>query len=220
MPLPATHWVTSTVLLAMAERKLKKGDTFTSTDMRQWAPAFRNEASRKTAAQKLQELGFVTFSMALQDQAKTVARYKVTAEGQAALQAAALGQVRKSGPRGPHTGARVPPQPSSFVARLWALLRARITLDSETAASTLIDAGQNVAVAQKTAQRYLRRWEVAGAVQESRKRTASGCKRYVLVNDRPTAPAWTAADKTRRAKSAAKSSAHGLATGSTQGSTQ
>lgn len=208
MPTPDTHWVTSTLLLAMAERQLKKGDTFTSNDMRQWAPAFRNEASRKTAAATLQTFGFVTFCMALEGQAHTAARYTVTAEGQAAIEAAALGKVRKSGPKGPHTGERAPPHPSSFVARLWALLRARKMVDSETAASTLTDAGEDVAVAQKTAQRYLRRWEVAGAVQESRLRTASNCKRYVLVQDRTTPPPWTAADKARKATANQGNKAH------------
>lgn len=207
MSTPATHWVTSTVLLAMAERKLKKGDSFTSNDMRQWAPAFRNEPSRKTAAATLQAFGFVTHRMALEGSANTVAHYTLTAEGQAALEAAALGHQRKSGPKGPHTAERAAPRPTSFVARLWSLLRARKMVDSETAASTLVDAGEDVAVAQKTAQRYLRRWEIAGAVQESRLRTASNCKRYVLVKDRLTPPNWTSADKARKASATPKATA-------------
>lgn len=77
------------------------------------------------------------------------------------------------------------PDPEALSNRLWALLRARRTLTSDEAASTLIDAGsRDFHKAQDQIGGYLRAWSrlVPDAVQVSAKRVG-GCLRYVLVKD-------------------------------------
>lgn len=186
-----SRWVTSAVLVALAARLVHKGGTFTSADLRAWVPGIKVQAQCKSAAATLQRCGFVTSEMRLDKHGKSYARYTVTAEGEAAIKAVAGGQRHASGPKGPHQANRTVGS-QTFAARLWALLRARGMLDGETAAATLVDAGQDVATAASTARRYLARWASTGAVMASRKREANGCKRFVLVNDcGPTPPAWT-----------------------------
>lgn len=194
-----TRWVTAAALRAMAGQQLREGATFHAADLRAWASDFGSEASRKTAAARLLELGFITQRMVEVGAGRTTAEYTVTAAGAAAIQAAATGLRLKSGPKGPHQGDRTVP-PGSFAARLWNLLRARQMLDPKTAAATLVDAGEDVEIAEQNARRYLRRWASTGAIAESRLRTAENCKRYVLVNTTlTTPPAWTNKAQARKA---------------------
>lgn len=195
------RWVTSALLVALAARLMHRGTHFTSEDMRTWVPALKGEMQRKSAAATLLRCGFVRQAMRVDSKGRSYARYTVTAEGEAAIKAVAQGGVHTSGPKGPHQADRTAGK-TTFVVRLWALMRARGMLDSHAAAATLVDAGGDFATAAKTAQRYLARWASTGAVQESRRREANGCKRFVLVNDSPTPPAWTPKAQARRAQAA------------------
>lgn len=194
------RWVTSAVLVALAGRDKSAGDTFTSQDMLQWVPSL-TLAQRKHAAHTLISMGFVTQETRIGERARSYSLYTITAEGEAAIKAIAQGEKLTSGPKGPH---QVDRQPGSqtFAVRLWALMRARTILDSETAAETLVDAGDDTAIAKasKNAQRYLARWASTGALSAGREREANGCKRYVLTKDcGPMPPAWTPKAKARQA---------------------
>lgn len=202
--MPATNtedlrWVTSAMLVALAGRNMRKGQTFTSKDMPAWVPGLGTGAKRKHASETLIRLGFVTHEMCIDEAGKSYAKYTITADGDVAIKAIASGQQLTSGPKGPHQVDRTPPN-TSFVARLWALLRARGMLDSNSAAATLVDAGEDVEKAAKNAQRYFARWASVGGCEESRLREANGCKRYVISKDAgPNPPAWTPKAKARRA---------------------
>lgn len=200
---PATEedlrWTSAAVLVALAARGLDKGDTFTSTQLRAWVPALKEGNRFKRAMATLEANQFFSYRMHTEPgSAQSQAVYTVTTTGAEAIKAAASGTVRKSGPKGPHGKNRAVP-PSTFAARLWALMRARQMLDTETAAATLVDAGQDVAKAAKTAQRYLARWSSTGALAVSKQRMPGGCKRYVLLKDSPEPPAWTEKAKARAA---------------------
>lgn len=207
------RWTTGAVLLALAAQKLRTGDSFTANQLGQWVPGVKHPGRMRYVTLKLQELGFVTAGQKLEQPADSTApaallnRYTLTATGAAAAKAAASGNVPKSGPKGQHSTTRVP-EPGSLVARLWSLVRARKIIDSESAACTLMDAGDNsdIARTQATVSRYLNRWAKAGVLQEGALRVRGqgknpGYKRYVLVTDvGPRPPIWT---PTARAKAAA-----------------
>lgn len=196
------RWTSAAVLVTLAARGLGKGDTFTSTQLRAWVPGLGEGNRFKRAMATLEANQFFTFRMHTEPgNAQSHAVYTVTPTGAEAIKAAASGAIRKSGPKGPHGKDRVVP-PNTFAARLWALMRARRMLDTETAAATLVDAGQDVSKAARTAQRYLARWTSTGALAISKQRLPSGCKRYVLVTDSPTPPAWTDKAKARAAEAA------------------
>lgn len=192
------RWTTGAVLVALATHELGKGDTFNSGQLGKWVPQLKVLKRRRYATHKLLEMGFVTAKNRFIDDrmVEQIGHYTITEAGAAAIQAAMAGIVPRSGPRGGHSVTRRP-APDSFVTRLWALFRARQILDSDTAASTLVDAGGDVEKARETASRYLNRWTKAGVCQESAQRvnavgTSRGFKRYVLVNDcGPTPPDWT-----------------------------
>lgn len=195
------RWTSAAVLVALAARGLGKGDTFTSTQLRAWVPGLREGNRFKRAMATLEANQFFSYRMHTEPgNAQSHAVYTVTPTGAEAIKAAASGAMRKSGPKGPHGKDRVVP-PSTFAARLWALMRARQMLDTETAAATLVDAGDDVAKAAKTAQRYLARWTSTGALAVSKQRMPGGCKRYVLLKDSPMPPAWTEKAKARAANS-------------------
>lgn len=176
---PEVKWVTAAALAALAEHhKTRRGCTFTLDQMRRWAPGLVGSKTR-SALDKLKKLEFVVSTKP--------GHYVLTADGAAAVQAAADGQVLKCGQHGPKNR---PPAAESFAARLWALLRARKVVDSGTAAATLVDAGGDVAAAEARAQVYLRKWQRAGAVDASKRRLPDGRKQYVLVQDTPNPPAW------------------------------
>jgi len=184
------RWVTSAVLAALAARHIGVGDTFASDDMLAWVPGL-TAGQRKQAAHMLLAMGFVTQENRIGLNAKTCAVYTVTVAGAAGIKAITTGKPLTSGPKGPQQVDRTPGQ-NTFAVRLWALMRARMKLDSETAASTLVDAGDDVAKAAKNAQRYFARWASTGAIEPGRVREPNGCVRYVLVKDcGPTPPKWT-----------------------------
>ena len=111
--------------------------------------------------------------------------YVLTADGAAAAKAAH--EVRMSEDRAARCVAlnqATPRDRTSFLNRLWALLRMRRAITAPEAAATLVDAGGNVARAAETAQTYLYRWAqmFPGAIQTSAHRV-DGALRYVVVND-------------------------------------
>lgn len=194
------RWTSAAVLVALAERGLKAGDSCTSRQLRAWVPQLRTGQRLKHAAETLSGNGYLKAKPGLD--AKTgvsFTTYTITSTGAEAVKAAAAGKQLKSGPKGPHGQDRAVP-PTTFAARLWALMRARGMLDTDTAAATLVDAGGDVATAAKTAQRYFARWASTGALAESAQRLPGGRKRYVLVKDcGPNPPAWTPKAQARRA---------------------
>lgn len=187
------HWVTGAALQALALQNLRLGDTFSRAQLKAWQPALGTGKKMKHATKKLLELGFVTSQQeAVLDGFNWQAIYTITAAGKAAIAGAGSGELLRSGPRGPH-GIDRAVGPGTFVARLWRLMRARTILDAETAASTLVDAGDEQAMqrAAKSARRYFHRWASVQAITESRTRTSTRCKRYVLVKDSVQPPTWT-----------------------------
>lgn len=201
------RWVTGAALAALAARGMAKGDTFTVADLRLWLPQVA-AVGLKTVAVRLMKLNFVTSNRAVDvETAEIKSVYTITADGAAAIRVVAGGEAYGCGRKGlRYTGRKA--RTDTFVARLWALVRARKILDSASAAATLVDAGDDkkVRTAARHAKRYLALWASAGALEVSRVRLPNGCKRYVLVNDTgPTPPAWTRADQAR--KKAAKDGA-------------
>lgn len=194
------RWTSAAVLVALAERGLKAGDSFTSRQLRAWVPQFRSGQRMKYSMETLSGNGYVRSAPCFDKKScQNFTTYTITSTGAEAIKSAAAGRQLKSGPKGPHSQNRAVP-PTTFAARLWSLMRARGMLDTETAAATLVDAGGDVATAAKNAQRYFARWASAGALTESSHRLPGGRKRYVLVKDSgPTPPAWTPKAKARRA---------------------
>lgn len=197
-------WVTAAALLALAEHTIVEGGMFTAGQLAEWTAGTLSDTQRVNASSRLCALGFVRHQVRLLDGERTDC-YTVTAEGCAAIEAAALGSVRKSGPK--TTRQPNPVKPEALATRLWNLVRVRKIVDSDAAARTLCTAGeQEFERVRATVARTLRRWELAGALQAGAKRvktegqapTSNGAKRYVLVKDTgPTPPAWRQALKAR-----------------------
>ena len=191
----AERWVTATALQALAALGFKAGQSFTSGDLAGWARTL-TPVQRVHATSRMCALGFVTHQVkVLHEDGQDVRAdvYTVTKEGAAAIEAAFMGEVRKSGPKTTRKPNPVPP--GALVSRLWALLRMRGSADSDSAAQLLCDAGQDFEQTRATVRKYLRRWCTAGALAESSRRIgpqghSNGVKRYVLVQDAPTPPAW------------------------------
>lgn len=191
---PAVRWVTAEVLQLLAQRRLVRGSVFSAAELAAWLAGRLTPAQRVHATSRLCALGFLAHRHTMsEDGLDRTDLYTLTAEGAAAVREAAAGQVRKSGPKGAH-GKRHAVDPQSLSARLWALLRMRRMIDSESAASTLCDAGGGDFERQRASiRRYLHRWAEAGAVQESARRVnahgnSNGLKRYVLTADAPEPP--------------------------------
>lgn len=200
------RWTSSALLVALAARGFKAGDCFTAAQAREWVPALREGQRIKQAVQTLFNNQFVNSRRYIDHETgDTVTEYTLTTVGGEAVKAAKAGAVHASGPKGPHGKNRKVPA-DTFAARLWALMRARQMLDSDTAASTLVDAGDDYATAMKNAQRYLANWAKTGAITESRKRLAGNRKRYVLVNDTPEPPAWTPKARSRAQENSSNAS--------------
>ncbi len=198
-PMEDLRWTSAAVLVALAARGFTAGKRFTNKELREWVPQLKAGHRFKHAVETLADNAFITSErLPFIEAADMLVLYTVTKTGAEAIKAAAGGALRKSGPKGPHGKDRTVPL-DTFAARLWALMRARQMLDTESAAATLVDAGGDVATAAKTAQRYLARWASTGALAESKHRLPGGCKRYVLVQDSPTPPAWTPKAKARAA---------------------
>lgn len=197
-------WVTAAALLALAEHTIVEGGMFTAGQLAEWTAGTLSDTQRVNASSRLCALGFVRHQVRVLDGERTDC-YTVTPEGAAAVEAAALGSIRKSGPK--ESRKPNPVKPEALATRLWNLVRVRKIVDSDAAARTLCTAGeQEFERVRATVARTLRRWELAGALQAGAKRvktegqapTSNGAKRYVLVKDTgPTPPAWRQALKAR-----------------------
>ena len=184
-----TRWVTAAVLQALARHQCDaSGRIFLAKQLDVWLAGELKPQQRVHATTRLCALGFVQHRIVTSEDGLTRADlYTLTAEGAAAVREAGAGQVRKSGPKAAH-GKRHALDPQSLAARLWALLRMRRMIDADSAASTLCDAGGDFERMRASIRKYLRRWALAGAIQESARRinaqgTSNGLKRYVLVAD-------------------------------------
>lgn len=199
-----TTWVTAAALRALAEHTIVEGGMFTAPQLAEWTREALTPEQRVNASTRLCALGFVRHQVRVLDGERTDC-YTVTPDGAAAIEAAAMGTVHKSGPKGSRKPN--PVKPEALATRLWNLVRLRKIVDSDAAARTLCTAGeQEFERVRATVRRTLRRWELAGALQAGAKRvptegqapTSNGSKRYVLVKDSgPTPPAWRQALKDR-----------------------
>lgn len=171
------RWVTAMVLRSLASLAPAAGSTFTQRSLAKAQPDL-TPARRQRATAKLVALGFATMQRQLLD-GTMQGVYTVTADGAAAIEAAANGAMLMSGQQGPR-----PPAPGSFRARLWQLVRIRKLLTAEEAVQLLADAGDPRFVSKRNrANEYLRAWAANGVLQVSAKRGTRGQKQYVLVTD-------------------------------------
>lgn len=210
---PATRWVTAAVLHALARHTIVEGGCFTATQLADWVPELTAE-QRVHATTRLCALGFVRHQVqVISGQREDV--YTVTADGNTAIEAAAQGHVRKSGPKG--TRQPNPVRDDALSTKLWALVRLRKVIDSDSAARTLCNAGDDdFDRVRASVRKTLRRWELAGALAAGSRllktRTdpthSNGSKRYVLVRDSVQPPRWAQAVKAAQAaRTAARTSA-------------
>ncbi len=199
------RWVTATVLAALAERHLVAGSEFTAAQLASWVQPPLTAEQRVHATSRLCSLSFLRHRMQLQAQGGVdvqVDTYALTPDGQAAVEAAAAGHVRKSGPKGSRKP-NVPPA-DAFSTRLWNLMRIRKMLTPSQGAELLGNAGDDDFERRRdTARKCLRRWANTGALQESVRRVgaagqSNGEKRYVLVKDSALPPNWHQANKPGR----------------------
>lgn len=203
-PAPAqpVRWVTAEVLLLLHRHQCgTAGTVFTNLDLARWVGKRMAPEQRVHASSRLVALGFLLSQVQLVNDGPTTV-YTVTPEGAAAIAEAGMGKVRKSGPKGTRRGP--PPAKGTLAQRLWALVRVRRIVDSDSAAQTLCDAGEgDFARLRATVAKTLRRWELAGALAARAKRihlpgqpeASNGVKGYVLVQDAARPPVWTAAAK-------------------------
>lgn len=200
----ATTWVTAIALRALAERTIVEGGMFTAEQLGEWTQGALTREQRVHASSRLCALLFVAHQVRIIDGQRTDC-YTVTPEGAAAIEAAALGSIHKSGPKGSRKPN--PVKPEALATRLWHLVRVRKVVDSDSCARTLCTAGdEEFERVRATVRRTLRRWELAGALQAGSRlvkrrddpATSNGSKRYVLVKDSgPTPPAWRQALKSQ-----------------------
>lgn len=202
LPTPEpVRWVTATVLAALAQRHLVAGSEFTAPMLAGWVQPPLTTEQRVHASSRLCALGFLRHRMVVEGDDR-LDIYTLTPDGQVAVEAAAAGQVRKSGPK----GSRKPnvPSPDAFSTRLWNLMRIRKMLTPAEGAELLGNAGdEDFERRRATARKCLRRWANAGALQESVRRVggggqSNGDKRYVLVKDSTLPPNWHQANKPAR----------------------
>lgn len=202
-----TRWVTAAALRALAERTIVGGGMFTADQLGEWTRETLTPEQRVHASTRLCALGLVKHDVRIISGQRTDC-YTVTDDGNAAISAAALGIVHKSGPKGGIGGGGRKPnpvKPEALATRLWHLVRVRKVVDSDSCARTLCTAGdEEFERVRATVRRTLRRWELAGALQAGSRLvkrrddpiTSNGNKRYVLVQDSgPTPPAWRQALK-------------------------
>lgn len=196
------QWVTATVLQALARNAVNaRGLAFTGTLLAGWVKGELTDEQRVHATSRLCALAFVKHQVTTETHRGTLHRidlYTLTDDGAAAVLAAQAGHVRKSGPKG--SRAPNPVRPTDMASRLWYLLRLRRQIDADGAARVLCDAGgPEFERVRATVAKTLRRWKLAGAVEEGARRvhapdapkSSNGFKRYVLVNDSgPTPPRW------------------------------
>lgn len=201
------RWTTGAVLQALGGHGLGMGDSFRSGELAEWMPRMKRE-QRWEVTKRLADQGLLKARMHYVDNFATrEGIYTITAAGAAAIEAAMAGELPRSGPKGTHPSHVRPAAPDSFAARLWALLRMRQVIDSETAACTLVDAGEDVKKARRKANHYLRNWCAIGVITESAQRVnqvgnSNGNKRYVLTNDCGPQPPILAAHRLKQQREA------------------
>lgn len=172
------RWIASQVLQALASLAPRKGDTFTNGDLFRALPAVPASRVERGRA-KLVSAGLVASKRTIAA-GQPLYVYTVTADGAAAIQAAAQGAMLLCGNR-----SQRPAEPGTLRARLWALLRIRQVLDAEEAASLLCDAGGNHTGMRAQCSDLLRLWAKAGHLQISAKQGQQGRKRYVMSQGSP-----------------------------------
>lgn len=208
-------WPTAAVLACLVEHAINAaGHQFTAGQLDAWLAQGKSLTlqQRINATTRLCGLGFVQHQVTTQDNGGTLDRvdlYTLTAAGAEAVRSAAAGYVRKSGPKG--SRAPNPVRATDLASRLWYVLRMRKQIDANAAALLLCDAAaDDFDRARATIACTLRRWEVAGALAPAARRVhgagdskhSNGFKRYVLVQDSPQPPRWTAAAKAAKAAKA------------------
>jgi hypothetical protein len=193
------YWFIVEALLALAAHRKDPAKPFTHADLKAWSKRFRERPSGvQQALDHLERCGMVRrLAGAPSDKPLKPGtwRYQLTPEGAAAAKAAREAHGRAAMSRGGTKANTTRPRDStSFAARLWSLLRMRRTLTAAAAAATLVDAGEDVIQAARTASKYLRLWVRLhpAAVQISAQRCRTGGFRFVLVEDLgPKAPVTT-----------------------------
>ncbi|MFE8644148.1 hypothetical protein ACFX58_03575 [Sphingomonas sp. NCPPB 2930] len=178
-------WFVGAALIALGMHRANDMATqFTQYDLAQWIPAYRGPdtaimAIKALLNSKLIEgepcgLGHVT---------RRSRSYRLTTEGVAAARSA-LHSDKTLHPAAYGSAAKPAGPVDPFAQRLWSLLRIRRALTADDAASTLVDAGDDVARARRKAGELLLAWSriCPPPVQVSAKRV-DGFKRYVLVVD-------------------------------------
>jgi hypothetical protein len=188
-------WHTAEALVALYKHRRGDGKTpFTRADLLAWSENF---AARPKAAQvaldHLQRIGMVrTVTAATEATAAKkpgLHRFIVTREGLVAAKAADDARLSAIRAASCTKGNKARPR-GEFITRLWALFRMRKSLTGTEAAETLVDAGDDVKRAARTAAMYLRCWVAMHPehIQISSKRVG-GSFRYVLLKDLgPEAP--------------------------------
>lgn len=195
-PLRATRWVTAALLEVLARHVIVEGGCVTARQLADWTAEVLTPEQRVHATSRMCALEFFTHHMALEDGDRADV-YTLTAAGAAAVASAAGGYVRKSGPKGSRKPN--PVDPDALSTKLWRLVRLRKVVDSDSAARTLCDAGEDdFERVRATVRRTLRRWELAGALTAGSRlikrrddpASSNGNKRYVLLVDSVEPPRW------------------------------
>ena len=129
---------------------------------------------------KLVAAGFATSKRTIAGNGLPLYVYTVTAEGAAAIQAAAQGAMLLCGNR-----ANRPAKPGTLRDRLWKLLRIRQVLDADEAATLLCNAGDNHTSMRAQCNDLMRLWAAGGHLQVSAKVGKQQRKRYVMPAGAP-----------------------------------
>lgn len=178
------RWVTSQLLQALAKLAPKAGHKVDTHALDDALPDVALDRRRRGTG-KLVKLGWLRSARTIGNNGLPLYVYTVTADGAAAVQAAAQGRLLMCGNRSQRLA-----QPGTLRARLWALVRIRKVLDADEAAQLLCDAGSNFYSTRAQCGDLLRNWAAAGVVSISTKVGKQGRKRYVLLVDQgPVAPA-------------------------------
>lgn len=176
-PADDPRWITSILLRTLAALAPNAGNRISGDALAAALPNLTT-ARRTRGTTKLLALGFITYTRCLVA-GRTTYAYTVTAEGAAAIAAAASGAMLMAGRHGSR-----PALPGSLRARLWALMRMRKVLGAEEAVQLLADAGDPAFISKRNkANECLRRWQQAGVLELSAQVRAKGQKRYVLITD-------------------------------------
>jgi hypothetical protein len=208
-----TTWVTATVLMTLARQGLMNpGQEFTGSWLRSATRGQLTTEQRNNATSRLCALKFLAHRITCDPEREE--HYKLTIDGAEAVRAAAGGHVRKSGPK---NGRRAsgPAGVETLAGRTWQAVRARKAVDAESLAALLCDAGDDFDRVRDNIARYLRRWELAGALARGARRVrdagaakqSNGSVRYVLVKDSANPPVWGPVLRQRKAAEAAQGAA-------------